>query len=360
MPSSSHFRLLRRLLLLILLLGAVGGYAWWAKPWVEKPISITVDVVQPGPASEVLAVNGQIVPSEEVDLGAPVAGQVVEVLVDEGDQVEKGDVLARLDDTIARAALDQTEASLESARIDVQSTKAAFDRVQALNNNISAQERDRARFTFKAAQARVRQLSAALDQARQQLSLYRIVAPIKGTVLQVGAELGQVVGSSSVIFKLGDLSAPLVETDVDEIYGALLKKGLAARVAPVGSRTGMAAAISFVAPTVNRDTGGRTIQLSFDTPPTDMLPSGLTMSVNVVVNSFATAITVPRAAIHDLDSAPFVMLDDGGNARAQPISIRDWPSDRLVVSAGLKAGDRVITDPQDVPEGASVSAGAEN
>lgn len=358
MASSRRFRLLRRLLVMVVLLGAAGGYAWWAKPWEEKPISITVEVVEPGPASEVLAVNGQIVPSEEVDLGAPVAGQVMEVRVREGDQVEKGDVLARLDDTIARAALDQAQASLESARIDARSAKAAFDRAQALSTNISAQARDSAKFTYNAAQARVRQLSAGLDKARQQLSLYRIVAPIKGTVLDVGAKLGQVVGSSSVVFKLGDLSAPKVETDVDEIYGARLTKGLAARVAPVGSHDEMAARVSFVAPTVNRDTGGRTVRLSFETPPQDMLPSGLTMSVNVVIDSFASAITVPRAAIRDLDGAPFVMLDDAGTARAQPISIRDWPSDRLVVTAGLKAGDRVITDPQDVPEGALVSAGA--
>lgn len=333
---------------------------WWAKPWVEKPISITVEVVQPGPALEVLAVNGQIVPREEVDLGAPVAGQVMEVLVREGDQVEKGDVLARLDDTIARAAVDQAEASLESARIDGQSAKSAYDRARALSTNISAQARDSAKFTYDAAQARVRQLSAALDQARQQLSLYRIMAPIKGTVLDVGAEVGQVVGSSSVLFRLGDLSAPLVETGIDEIYGARLKTGIEARVAPVGSRESTAARVSFVAPTVDRDTGGRTVRLSFETPPENMLPSGLTMSVNIVVDRFDNAITVPRAAIRDLGSAPFVMVDDAGTARAQPIAIRDWPSDRLVVTGGLKAGDRIITDPQDVPEGALVSTATES
>lgn len=355
MPPSRTSRLLRRSLILIVLAGAGAGYAWWAKPWEPKPVAITIETVMPGPASEVLAVNGQIMPGEKVELGAPVAGQLIEVLVREGDMVIGGQVLARLDDTIARAALDQAEASLESARIDAAAAQAAYDRAEALAANISGQALDSARFTAEAAAARVRQLAAALTQTRQQLTLYQVISPIAGTVLNVNAEVGQVVGTVTMLFTVGDLSAPLVQTDVDEVYGARMKVGLAARVAPVGSSDPVDATVTFVAPTVNTDTGGRTMRLSFATPPTEPLPSGLTMSVNVVVERFEAAITVPRAAIRDLDGAPYVMLDSGGTARKAPVRLRNWPSERLIVTEGLKAGDRLITDPQDVAEGALVA-----
>lgn len=355
MPSPRTSRILRRALLLTLLAGAGAGYAWWAKPWVPKPVVITVETVTPGPASEVLAVNGQIMPSDKVELGAPVAGQLINVLVKEGDLVAAGQGLARLDDTIARAGLDQAEASLESARIDAAAAQAAYDRAEALAANISTQALDSARFSAEAAAARVRQLDAALTQARQQLTLYQVKSPIAGTVLNVNAEVGQVVGTMTMLFTVGDLSAPLVQTDVDEVYGARMKVGLAARVAPVGSQDAVDAVVTFVAPTVNPDTGGRTVRLSFDTPPEEPLPSGLTMSVNVVIDTFETAITAPRAAIRDLDGAAFVMLDAGGTARKTPVRLRSWPSERLIVTEGLSAGDRLITDPQDVAEGALVA-----
>jgi RND family efflux transporter MFP subunit len=349
-------RFLRRLLLVAAIAGAAAGYAWWAKPWEPKALTVTIETVTAGPAREVLAVNGRIVPKDEVDLGAPVSGQVLEVLVKEGDSVTRGQILARLDDTIARAAMDQAQASLEYARIESQAAKAAFDRANALTGTVSAQSLDSARFSSEAAAARVRQLTAALEQSERQLALYAIASPIDGTVLTVNAELGQVVGTSSVLFTVGDLSAPLVETDVDEVYGARMTPGLAARVAPVGSQEVEAATLSFVAPTVNRDTGGRTLRLSFDTPPAIMLPRGLTMSVNIVVETFEAAITAPRAAIQDLDGAPFVLLDDGGTARKVPVAVRHWPADRLVVTDGLAPGDRLITNPQDIGPGDLVTA----
>jgi len=354
--ARSRPRTARRRALFLLLIVAVAGYAWWARPWETKPVAIVVEVVSPGPAREILAVNGQIVPRDEVDLGAPVAGQVLAVLAKEGDTVETGQVLARLDDTIARAALDQAEALLESARIEAQAARATYDRAVALAGTVSAQSVDSARFASEAAVARVRQLSAALDQARRQLALYSIPSPIDGTVLAVNAELGQVVGTASVLFTVGDLSAPLIETDVDEAFGARMTPGLAARVAPVGSRDAVPATVTFVAPTVNPDTGGRTLRLGFETPPEIMLPRGLTMSVNIVVETFDTAITAPRAAIHDIDGTPSALLDDGGVARQVAVSVRPWPSERLVVTDGLAPGDRLITNPQGIATGTLVAA----
>ena len=349
---------LRRLALLLVLAGAVGGWAWYTKPWAEKPIEISVETVAAGPATEILAVNGQLVPGNEVVLGAAVAGQISEVLVKEGDQVTEGQILARIEDTIAQAAVEQAEATLESARIDAESAQAAYDRALALKQSMSVSARDSARFTAEAAAAKVRQLAAAAQQARRQLALYHITSPIAGTVLSMNTELGQIVGAASTLFRIGDLAAPLVETDVDEVYGARMKPGLDARVATVGSREVAAATVSFVAPSVDPDTGGRTVRLAFDTPLEVPLPAGLTMSVNIVVETFDAAITLPRTAIRDLGGNPFVMLEKDGRAASVPVSVRSWPSDRLIVAGGLKPGDRVITEPQDIAEGALVAEAA--
>lgn len=354
--SRSRKRTIRRILLLAAILAGVAGYVWWTRPWEAKAQPVTIEIIAEGPAREVLAVNGQIVPEDEVELGAAVSGLVREVIVKAGDDIAEGDVLARLDDTIARARLDQAEASLESARIEAASARANYERAVALAGTVSAQARDSAKFTAEAADARVRQLTAALDQARRQLALYEITAPIDGTVLTVNAELGQMVGASSVLFTVGNLSSPLVETDVDEVYGARMIPGLSARVAPAGSQEALPATVTFVAPVVDPDTGGRTIQLSFDTPPDRLLPRGLTMSVNIVVETFDAAITAPRAAILDLGGDPHVLLDVDGVARETPVRVRHWPAERLIVTDGLAAGDRLITTPWGVAPGAPVNA----
>ena len=80
------------------------------------------------------------------------------------------------------------------------------------------------------------------------------------------------------------------------------------------------------------------------------------MSVNIVVDTFDSAITVPRAAIIDLDGDPHVLLDKDGTATETPVTVRRWPSERLVVTEGLSEGDKLITKPQNVSAGDLVSA----
>lgn len=344
-----------RVLSLIVVAAAAGGYLWWAQPWVDKPVPVRIETVAAAPAVEVLAVNGQLLPGEKVVLGAAVVGQVVGVEVTEGDEVAAGQLLIRLDDAIARAAVAQAEATLQSARVDAEAKKRAWDRAQALTDTISTQARENARFAYEAATAQVGQLAAALAQARQQLALYRVKSPIDGTVLEIDAELGQVVGSSSALVTVGDLVSPVVETDVDEVYGVRIKPGQEARIAPIGGQDWMAAQVDFVAPTVDPVTGGRTVRLRFDAPPAEPMPSGLTVSVNIAVARFDSAITVPRGAILGLDGDARVLVASGGTARAVPVRVRSWPSDRLIVTEGLSPGDRLILDPQDIRPGAPVS-----
>ncbi len=356
MPKPSTMRALRRLAVVCVLVAAAGVYAFSARPWEAKPVPVTVQTLSAGVLRDVLAVNGQIVPSRQVDIAAPVAGQIVDVLVAEGDSVKKGQVLAKIDDSIAAAAVDQASASLQSVQISMNEAEAAWKRAKALGTAISSQTRDGARFAYETAKANVAQLLAAETQARQQLARYRIVAPMDGVLLSVSADPGQVVSTSATLFSIGDLTKPLIEASVDETYGSRMKLGLSARVAPIGVSRPVAAHVTFVAPTVDPDTGSRIVKLAFDQQPAEQLPSGLTVSVNIVVGSHDNAISVPRFAILDLGSAPYVFVLADDKAVKRKISVADWPSDSLRVTAGLKAGDRLILDPGPLADGTLVTA----
>ncbi len=355
MPKPRIARTIRRLLVVCVLVAGAGGYAFWARPWEAKPVNVAVETVAPTELRDVLAVNGQIVPKSQVDIAAPIAGQLAEVAVAEGDLVKKGQILAKLDDAIARTTASQATAALQSAKVSVEEAQANWQRAEALGKSISAQSRDAARFALEAAKANVAQLTAAEMQARQKLAQYEIRAPMAGTVLSVSAEPGQVVSTSSTLFAIGDLSEPRIETSVDETYGDRLRTGLSARVTLVGADTPMPATVSFLAPSVDPDTGGRTVKLAFDTPPKQMLPSGLSVSVNIVVAKYENAIGIPRAAILDSGTNPHVFVVEDGKAVRRAIHLADWPSDRVRITNGLKAGDRVITDPGKLSDGMPVS-----
>lgn len=355
-PASRAMRLMRRFLILAVVLAAGAGYLVWQRPWMAKPSPVERMRIAEKPASEVLAVNGQIVPSTTVDLASPVSGQIASVAVNTGDSVEKGQILVRLDDAIARAAANQADAALAAATVSLNEAELKWTRAKALGSTISTQSRDNARFAFETAKANVQKLQAARTQAERQLDQHLIRAPIDGTVLKVDAEPGQVVGTSGTLIELGDMKAPEIETDVDEVYGARIAVGQSARVAPVGQSDPLAARVSFVAPTVDPDTGGRTIKLRFETPPKTALPAGLTMSVNIVVERFDKAILIPRTAILGLGDVPYVLLDDHGKAVKRDIAVSDWPAARLIVKKGLEPGDRLILDPKSVSVGSPVVA----
>ncbi len=354
MPPLRELHYMRGWIVVAMLACGSSGYAYWVKPWETKPVAVAMETVSPGPGSEVLATIGEIVPGQSVDLGTLVGGQIRTVDVNEGDIVNKGQFLAQLDDKIPRAALSQARSALDAAQVSEAEAESAWKRAKALGATISQQSRDSAKFAFDGAVAKVEQLQAAYEQARHTVEQYRITSPISGTVLRIDADPGEVIGASASLFSIGDMAAPRIETDIDEQFGSRLKVGLSARVAPVGADAPMPAHVTSVAPRINADTGGRTVRLAFDAPPKSPLPSGLTVSVNIVVDTFEKAIAAPRVAIKDLQKSPYVLVEANGFAEKRRIEVREWPSDRLIVTKGLEEGDRLIVDPANIAPGTPV------
>jgi multidrug efflux pump subunit AcrA (membrane-fusion protein) len=118
-----------------------------------------------------------------------------------------------------------------------------------------------------------------------------------------------------------------------------------------GSTETRSGAVSFVAPRVDPDTGGLAVKIGFDAPL--LAPVGLTVTANITVDS-RTALTVPRAALRD--GSVFVLR--AGKAVQTPVTVIDWPAARLIVTAGLETGDRVITDSTGLSDGLAVTATA--
>ena len=115
--------------------------------------------------------------------------------------------------------------------------------------------------------------------------------------------------------------------------------------------------VSFVAPVVDADTGGLTVKIAFGEP--QQAPVGLTVTANIIVDRREAAVSAPRSAVTTAGSAPAVFVLADGKAHLIPVSVIDWPADRLIVTDGLKAGDRLIVDANGLADGQAVTVGGQ-
>ncbi len=240
-----------------------------------------------------------LTPAETVDLGSPVEGMLAAVLVDRGDVVHKGEVVAQLTAGVEKATLDRAHeravdtAAIDEAKVALAQQQAKLDRKQELFDRkvISAQDMDDQRFeTEKAAkalkQAEFDQKLAMLDEkvAAETLALRSITSPIDGVVLQKTLSAGEYSSAQSTILKVAELDPLYAELTLPAEQFGTVKVGMKAELHlldPVdATRIGK---VNVVDPLI--DAASRTfgVRVAIDNPG-NSLPSGVRCAVQRWIN----------------------------------------------------------------------------
>ncbi len=331
----------------------LGAALWYFQPFASKGLAVVVETVAPNPLMRILAVNGRIAPLHLVEVKPTVSGAVTAVLVEEGDTVKAGDILARIDATQQQAAVRQAMAGLDAGIATQSQAEANLARAKALGGTIARTALEGAQTAEQTAKQDVARLTAQFDQTQIELTKYTLVAPVAGTILLRQAEVGQVVAPAAVVFSVADLGQLVVETDVDEGYAARILPGLPAILQLKGTTEKLKGHVRFVAPQVDAATGGLAVKIAFDAPV--VVPVGLTVTANIIVDQLDAAIAVPRAAVAtDAAANSSVYVAVQGKAVRRDVTIVDWPANRLEVTSGLVAGDVVITDATGLSDGLAI------
>jgi RND family efflux transporter MFP subunit len=334
------------------LAAGLGGILY-LQPWVPQAVPVLVETVARGPVARVLAVNGRIAGVRSVEVRPQVSGTLDAVLVDDGDPVQPGQVLVRLDAAAQQALLRQAAAGLDAALVAQEDARATYDRTDALGTNAARVVLESAARAVQAAAQEVARMTALLDQAQIQLEKFTIRAPIAGTVLDLKADPGQNVDPATVLMTVVDMGHLIVETDVDESYATQIRTGQPAALQLAGETIVREGRVSFVSQKVDEATGGLAVEL---TPVVPVLaPIGLTVTANITVEDQPAAITVPRAAILREAEETAVLVVEDGTARRRAVTVIDWPAARLIVTDGLAAGDVVIADATGLADGQTVT-----
>jgi len=348
----------RRVIWWLVLLLVLGGAAAWAlvtRPWEPKPTVVAVETVTPGPASRVLAINGRVMPTEEVEISSTVSGRVISVAVSEGQDVTKGTPLLVIDDAQQRAAVTQVRSQLDSAEAQRRKAQLDLERAEGLGDTVSRKTLDDAKVALDTAEREVDRLTSQLEQTQDLLAEYTVKAPFDGTILSRGADPGLVVSISSPLFLLANLTDLVGEASVDELYASEIRRGLPVKARPAGHSQVIDGEVIYVSPRVDQSTGGRLVRTSLPGAGELNLPVGLTVLLNIIVDERDDAITIPRSALIEGDQPAVYVIEDGKAAR-RDVQYIDWPSERLVVTGGLSGGETLVLDSQPVKaEGALVA-----
>lgn len=311
----------------------------------QKAPALTV-VVAPVSAQTLQArivATGTVAPWRNMPLGSEASGlAVTNVAVDEGDIVEKGQVLARLSDEILRAQIVQQNSVIVELEATLVTAQSDERRAQSVGTGvISAQTAEQRATLVKTTSAKLAAARASLDEINARLKQTEIIAPTAGMISSRSAELGQVVQSGTEMFHLIQDGRLEVNALVPEADLATVHDGLTVRVfGPTGSdETGR---VRIVAPIVDSKTRLGTVRVSLE--PDTTLKSGMFTRVEIIANE-KTALAVPLKSLVWRDAKAGVFkVTDAGIAHLTEISIGRKTSEAVEVINGVSVGDRIVVD----------------
>ena len=339
------------IVLILLALGAVwyfmqrsaaGGKADAAKGTQAQ----TVSVVQPGriTVQGTIETSGTLAARRELPVGAAGdGGRVVQVLVDAGDWVRAGQVLAVVDRAVQAQQIAGQAANIEVQRANARLAQSNLDRAVKLVEKgfISKADIDRLTATRDAEVAQVRVATATLGQIQASAARLNIVAPAAGLVLSRGVEPGQIVGpGSGVLFRIArdgelEMQARLGESDL-----ARLSVGVSAEVLPVGTTKAHIGQIWQLAPTIDAQTREGMARIALAYSPA-LRPGGFA-SAKISSGSVLAPVLPESAILSDRSGAFVFVVGPNSKVLRRAVKLGEVTAQGIVVSQGLNGEEQVV------------------
>jgi len=281
----------------------------------------------------------------ETDLGFRVSGKVVARLVNVGDRVRVGDVIARLDPQDLRLQVESAEAELAAATSNLTQAAADLERYTTLKARgfAAVAEYDRKKAANDEADGRLARARRALDLARNQLVYADLKADADGVITAIRIEPGQVVAVGQAVATLahrGEKEAvvALPETWLGEVRDAKAT----VRLWSDGNRT-LQARLRELSPQADPTT--RTYAARFTIlDADDSIAFGMTATVTLARAREAQVAKLPLSAVLNRGTGPSVyVVNDAGALTLQPVTVSAFLANEALVSSGVKDGDKVVT-----------------
>jgi len=284
---------------------------------------------------------GTIRAVHQVSVAPKLLAKVVEVNVTAGANVEKGQVLVRLDDADLRARLGQAESSLRQAKAEQSQAQIDYDRLKRLIEQGAASqiEWDRAQTRLEAAEARVEQAREAVAEARTLLEYATIRSPIDGIVVDKRVEVGDTVSPGQELVSLYDPTRMQLVAQVRESLARKLEVGepIGVHVSAIGKTC--EGQISEIVP--EAETASRTFAVKVTGPCPPGVYTGMFGRLQIPLGT-EEVLVIPEEAIRRVGQLTLVDVTDGEVVYRRAVELGRRFVDGVEVLAGLHAGERVV------------------
>lgn len=305
-----------------------------------------ITVVTPGRATIAgqITGTGTLAARRELPVGIPgEGGQVVRVLVEPGQWVGQGQVLAVIDRSVQAQQQVSQSAQIQVARANADLAQANYDRALKLVGKgfISKADVDRLRATRDGAVAQVRVAGAQLGVLQAQSRRLNVVAPAAGLVLERRVEPGQVVSAGSgILFRLAKGGEMELMTQLSEVDLANIGQGVTAEVTPVGSARSFSGQIWQIAPVIDPASRQGTARIALAYSP-ELRPGGFATAV--IKSGSVVAPMLPESAIlSDAQGSYVFVIDKDNKAQRRPIKTGMVTDNGIAISEGLSGDERVV------------------
>lgn len=369
-------------IILIILVVGLAVFRWWQGPKVESYSIISMPLVQ------TLVATGKVVTVSRTEIGSEITGVVLKRLVQEGDQVAKGDLLLVLGSDDISAQVRQAQAALTElatstrpqAAVDLENAKvqltqargnverrrelAAISAISAEEMAQAEQAESQARNNLESARLKAAALAPGaieevvlrerLKALQAQLAKTEVRSEVAGTVLTRNVEIGELVQPGRTLFTIAldgntEIRVPLDERNLSRL--ALQQNAIA--ITDAYPDKSFPASINFIAPSIDPQRGTVEVRLAVDPVP-EFLRQDMTVSVNIETGRRAQALVIPNDALGSFqgmqniqgvegDKAIVLLLRDGKIQRQKvTLGLRGLAMSEVI--AGLNVGDKVLAD----------------
>jgi membrane fusion protein (multidrug efflux system) len=353
--------------------------AGWSAPWLSlavllagcgeqgqgsrPPPTVGVVTIEPQPVTLTTELPGRTSPFETADVRPQVGGIIEERLFTEGSMVRAGQVLYQIEPAPFQAAYDQAAAQLANAQANLVTTQLKAQRYADLVklHAVSAQDYNDAEAAFKQSAATVQQDKAAAEAARINLDFTRVTAPITGRIGISTVTKGALVTASQttaldtiqrldpIYVDVSQSVAQVVAMRRQIAQGALNSAAPATAEAHLtlddGTSYPLAGRLQVTDVTVDQTTDTVTLRAVFPNPTGLLLP-GMYVRATIVEGVDPAGLLVPEQGVeHDQKGEPMALVvNDKGIVELRQLKTSQTVGNKWLVTAGLKAGDRVIVE----------------
>ena len=307
-----------------------GSQSWAAEAKKgESALKVATVVLEPRPIERHYTTSGTLRALRSANLVATQPALVEAILVEEGDKVKDGEVLARLDGR--SVALQASQAKLQLGNLERE-----LERLQSVQGGaISKEEIDKQRYLVDEARA-------ALKLSKHQVGLTAVRAPFPGTITARLVDVGVLAGTATQLFSIADLSVLDLDLHLPERDAATVKLDAEVELTLVDGAK-FTAKVVRRAPIVDAATGTVKLTVRATEFPPNAAPGAFTRA-KVLVDARPAAPSLPRSAVFEVEGKPHVYVIEDGKAHRRPVELGLVGTDIVEVAGGLTAGEQVVAE----------------